>query len=46
MTNEAQVNHLDQALSKVELLISLLSSKTHGRNAECSSGEAPQHICG
>ena len=45
MTNEAQVNHLDQALSKIESLITLLSSNTHGRNAESRSGEAPQQMC-
>ena len=45
MIDGAQIHHLDQALSKVESLISLLSSNTHGRNAECSSGEALQQIC-
>ena len=45
MTNEAQINHLDQALSKVESLISLLSSSTHARSGKSSSGEAPQQMC-
>ena len=39
MTNEAQVDHLDQALFKIEALISLLSSDSHGQDAKSSSGE-------
>ena len=45
MPDEAEVDHLDQALLKVEALILLLSSDTHGQNAKSSSGEAAQQTC-